>query len=113
MAAQFYAMVMLIRANSPLEWALRSALLRAPTMGGSLRSIVGAALVANALSLAAAPTSQTPALVLDSVRIVDGTGRPAIENGRIVIDQDRIDRIGPAADINAPANAQTIDLIGR
>jgi imidazolonepropionase-like amidohydrolase len=82
-------------------------------MGGSLRSIVGAALAANALSLAAARTPQTPALVLDRVRIIDGSGGAPIEAGRIVIDRDRVVLVGPAAEIRVPAGAQTVDLSGR
>ncbi len=55
---------------------------------------------------------QNRALVLDNVRIVDGTGAAPIEAGRIVIDGDRIARLGPAARTAAPANAETIDLAG-
>ena len=53
------------------------------------------------------------AIVLDSARIVDGTGAPPIENGRIVIEGDRIVRVGPAAKTPAPADAERIDLAGR
>ena len=53
------------------------------------------------------------AIVLDSARIVDGTGAPPIENGRIVIEGDRIVRVGPAAKTQAPADAERIDLAGR
>ncbi len=62
-------------------------------------------------ALSSAP--QDRALVLDNVRIVDGTGAAPIEAGRIVIDGDRIARLGPAAGTAAPANAETIDLAGR
>ena len=43
--------------------------------------------VAIALSVAAAETAQTRALVLDNVRIIDGSGAAPIENGRIVIER--------------------------
>jgi len=56
---------------------------------------------------------QTRALVLDNVRIVDGTGGPPIEKGRIVIDGDRIGRIGSMTAVTKPANSDTIDLSGR
>lgn len=63
--------------------------------------------------IAAAETWQTRRLVLDNVRIVDGGGGAPIENGRIVIDGDRIVRAGPSATTPAPAAVETIDLSGR
>jgi hypothetical protein len=69
--------------------------------------------MAVALSVAGAATQQTRLLVLDNVRIVDGSGAPAIEKGRIVIDRERIVRVGPAATIAAPPGAETVDLSGR
>ena len=56
--------------------------------------------------------AQTGFVVLDNVRLVDGTGAAAVERARIVIDGDRIDRIGPAAATPLPENAQTIDVSG-
>jgi imidazolonepropionase-like amidohydrolase len=52
-------------------------------------------------------------IVLDNVRIVDGTGAAAIENGRIVLDGDRITAVGGTAAIKAPANAEVVDLSGK
>ena len=70
-----------------------------------------------ALLLAAASLSaQTPParpLLLDNIRIIDGTGAPAIERGRIVIEGNRIVSAGPAGNVEAPANAERIDLAGR
>ena len=63
-------------------------------------------------ALAATFGAQTGLVVLDNVRLIDGTGAAAVERARIVIDGDRIDRIGPAASTALPANAQTIDLSG-
>ena len=57
--------------------------------------------------------AQSPALVLDNARIIDGTGAAAIERGRIVIEGDRIASVGPADKVRAPAGAQTLDLSGR
>ena len=68
--------------------------------------------MALALWVAAAATQQTRPLVLLNVRIVDGTGAPAIESGRIVIDRDRIVRVGPAAATAIPSGAETLDLSG-
>jgi imidazolonepropionase-like amidohydrolase len=60
----------------------------------------------------AAAAAQARALVLDNARVVDGTGAAAIESGRIVIQQDRIVAIGRAADVAAPAGAETVNLTG-
>jgi imidazolonepropionase-like amidohydrolase len=69
--------------------------------------------VAIALWIGTAGTAQTRLIVLDNVRIVDGGGGTPIENGRIVIERDRIARVGPAATIGVPAGAETVDLSGR
>ena len=55
----------------------------------------------------------TRSLVLDNVRVIDGTGAQPIERGRIVIAGGRIVRIGPAATVQVPADAETLDLSGQ
>lgn len=62
---------------------------------------------------AAASSMQTRAVVLDNVRVVDGTGAAPIDRARIVVDDGRIARIGPAATIELPPGADRIDLTGR
>jgi hypothetical protein len=62
-----------------------------------------------ALTLAQPPT----VVVLDGARLVDGTGRPPIENARIVIERDRIISAGPAGDVAVPRGAERVDLAGR
>jgi imidazolonepropionase-like amidohydrolase len=52
-------------------------------------------------------------LVLDNVRVIDGSGAAPIENGRIVIEGERIARVGPAGAIAVPTGAETVDLSGR
>ena len=87
----------------------------------SLRWITAWSWLAIALSIVSAGTlrlhsgqaAQTRPTVLDNVRIVDGSGGAPIEHGRIVIDRDRIVRVGPAATIGLPAGGETIDLSGR
>jgi imidazolonepropionase-like amidohydrolase len=69
--------------------------------------------VAIALWIAAPQTWQSRPLVLDNVRIIDGSGAAPIENGRVVIDGDRIVRAGPSATTSSPAGVETIDLSGR
>jgi Amidohydrolase family len=69
---------------------------------------------ATALSamLAAPPArSQVRALVLDNVRVIDGTGAAPIEHGRIVIQGDRIVQVG--ATVPVPPGAEILDLSGR
>jgi hypothetical protein len=63
----------------------------------------------------AAPTArgrQPRAVVLDNVRVIDGTGAPPIERGRIVIEGDRIARVGPAEGVPIPSDAERVDLSG-
>ena len=78
-----------------------------------MRSLVPFSLVL--LSYAASPFSsaQPRAVVLDNIRIVDGTGAAPIENGRLVIQADRILRTGRADAVRAPADAEVLDLSGR
>jgi imidazolonepropionase-like amidohydrolase len=59
------------------------------------------------------PAAQRRSLVLDNVRVIDGTGAPPIERGRVVLDGDVIARIGPAGTVQAPADAEMVDLAGR
>ena len=74
---------------------------------------LGTAIVAIALSVVPAQTVQTRGLVLDNVRIVDGSDTAPIENGRIVIEGDLIASVGRAAQVGVPTGAETIDLSGR
>ena len=75
--------------------------------------MAGCAAIAIAVSLGAVETAQPRPILLDSVRVIDGSGGAPIENGRIVIERDRIVRVGPAASIGVPAGAETIELSGR
>ena len=59
------------------------------------------------------PQTPTPSLVLENVRIIDGTGAAPIENGRVVITGDRITHVGPAVAAPAPPGAERINLAGR
>ena len=79
-------------------------------MRGTLR---GAAVAALALSVAVAPAAQIRRVALDNARVIDGSGAAPIENGRIIIEGDRIARVGRAAEIGAPGVAETVDLSGR
>ena len=86
--------------------------------GPSFSAVLLAAIVC-----AVAGTTTTPAtgarqdaartVVLDNARVIDGSGGAPIERGRIVIQGDRVTRVGAADRIAAPAGADTIDLAGR
>ena len=52
-------------------------------------------------------------LVIDGARIVTMKGDEVIDNGRIVIKDNRIAAIGKAADVAAPAGATLIDAAGK
>jgi imidazolonepropionase-like amidohydrolase len=70
------------------------------------------------LTLAALPAAlsarQPPrVLVLDDVRIVDGTGSRPIDRGRVVVQGDRIVAVGSADTVPLPAGAERVDLAGR
>lgn len=72
------------------------------------------ALIAAAGVLAAATAQPGPrAMLLDNVRVIDGTGAPPIEDGRVLIEGDRIVGVGPAATTQAPPDAERVDLAGR
>jgi hypothetical protein len=71
-----------------------------------------------AVAAAAAPgatlcTAPPRAFVLDHVRVIDGSGDGPIEDGRVVVQGDRITSVGPADQVVMPADADRIDLTGR
>jgi imidazolonepropionase-like amidohydrolase len=72
------------------------------------------ALVLMSLSrpLAQAPSGDAT-LAMTGVRIIDGTGTPAIENGTIVMRDGRIVAVGSAARVQVPAGAVTLESTGR
>ena len=53
-----------------------------------------------------------PRVALTHVRVIDGTGKPALEDQTIVIDAGKITALGPAASTPVPAGARTMDLAG-
>ncbi|MBI2325490.1 MAG: amidohydrolase family protein [Chloroflexi bacterium] len=52
-------------------------------------------------------------LVLDQVRILDGTGAPPIADGRVVVIGDRITAAGPRASVPLPEDAEVTSAPGR
>lgn len=79
------------------------------------------AILAGASAIAATPDGLKPyvsedaaVLVLDHVRVIDGTGAAAAEDQRIDIEDGRITRVQSAQPRHAyPAGAKVLDLTGR
>jgi imidazolonepropionase-like amidohydrolase len=70
--------------------------------------------MANLAKVAAGFTAQ-PALLTAIVggRLIDGTGRPAIENAAVVLKEGKIIATGPAASTPIPEGAQVVDAHGK
>lgn len=58
-------------------------------------------------------TVDRPVVALTNVRIIDGTGRPPLENQTIIIAGTAIQNVGPAASVTIPRDAEVLDLSGR
>jgi imidazolonepropionase-like amidohydrolase len=58
-------------------------------------------------------TADADVLALVGGRIIDGTGRPPIARGTVLIEGDRIQAVGPAASIAIPPGARRIDVTGQ
>lgn len=74
-------------------------------------AILGTFIISAALSLRA--PIQARLVVLDNARVIDGSGKPPIERARLVIEGDRILRLGPSGEVPLPAQVDVIDLSGR
>ena len=55
---------------------------------------------------------QAPNVVLAHVRVIDGTGRPAVEDQNVVIEHGKISRIEPAHDTPQSPDTTVLDLKG-
>jgi imidazolonepropionase-like amidohydrolase len=73
---------------------------------------LGALLVVACLSVQTG--AQTPAVtVFEGARVITGDGRAPIENATIVVNGGRIEQVGRAADVKAPAGATRVSLTGK
>ena len=78
-----------------------------------MRTFLSVALAAPAIALAQAPTNPvkgTGTVVLKAARVIDGTGAVPIQNGVVVVTDDRIVAVGAAGAVSVPAGARTVDL---
>ncbi|MDR3703983.1 MAG: amidohydrolase family protein [Candidatus Sulfopaludibacter sp.] len=57
-------------------------------------------------------TVNAPAIALQHVRVIDGTGAAPAENQTVIVDHGKIAAVGPAGSTAVPAGAQTMDLTG-
>ena len=65
------------------------------------------------VALAQAPTNPikgSGTVVLKAARVIDGTGAAPIQNGVVVVTDDRIVAVGPASSVTVPSGARTVDL---
>jgi len=53
--------------------------------------------------------AQERVVAIKAARLIDGSGRPPIENGVVLVRGNRIEAAGRAADISVPADAEVID----
>ncbi len=51
--------------------------------------------------------------MLKNFTLIDGSGRPPLKGASLIIDNGRIQWVGPAAQLKTPASAETIDLTGK
>jgi hypothetical protein len=86
---------------------------RKENMFNNIKNAFATALVV--ATVAAAPLAQAQAqiLVIQGGTLIDGTGRPPIDNSVIVIEGDRFKTIGRSGEVAIPAGAQVIDIKGR
>src|SRR5262245_24702266 len=85
-------------------------------MGATTRSAVALLGVWVAWSSAVAPPpvqAQGGVTAITGARIFDGTGRPAIEQGTLVISNGRVQQVGPQASVKVPDGATRIDASGK
>src|SRR5262245_54780655 len=63
-----------------------------------------------AQSAAAQEAKGTGTVVLRAARVIDGTGAAPIQNGVVVVTDDKIVAVGRQGSVTIPAGARTIDL---
>jgi imidazolonepropionase-like amidohydrolase len=69
--------------------------------------------LAAAVVVASGQTGQPAVQAFVGARVIDGSGKPAIENAVLVVRDGRIEALGPANAVRPPAGARTVDLAGK
>lgn len=77
-----------------------------------LSSLFVAVALVTATSLGAQqyPRAGTGSVAIRAARIIDGTGAAPIQNGIVLVTNDRIVAVGPAASVRVPSDARRLDL---
>src|SRR5258705_7640827 len=65
------------------------------------------------IALLAASCGFAETTVFKNFTLIDGSGGAAVPSAAMIIVDGRIQWVGPAADLKAPAGAQTTDLSGK
>ncbi|HEY2391600.1 MAG TPA: amidohydrolase family protein [Candidatus Angelobacter sp.] len=70
--------------------------------------------MANLAKVASGFSQRLPAVTaIVGGRLIDGTGKPAIENSVVILKEGKITAAGPAQDVPVPQDAQTLDARGK
>src|SRR5215510_10763580 len=75
--------------------------------------ILTALLVFSGASNSGQTVTSAGAKAFVGARIIDGPGKPAIENATLIVRDGRVEAVGPASAVKPPAGAQTINLAGK
>jgi imidazolonepropionase-like amidohydrolase len=78
-----------------------------------MRTLLTLALSIPTLAWAQTPTNPlkgSGTVVLKAARVIDGTGAAPIQNGVVVVTDDRIVAVGPAGSVSIPSGSRTVDL---
>ncbi len=79
---------------------------------GLLLAFVASAQAQRPAEVSAVISVDAPVVVLNHVRVIDGTGSAARDDQAVVITNGKIATMGPAASVQAPAGAQVLDRAG-
>jgi imidazolonepropionase-like amidohydrolase len=72
-----------------------------------------AVMTAAIVPILGAQGKQPHTIVITNARVIDGSGAAPLEQVRIVIEADRIVRIGAVAEVATPPGAEVVDVAGR
>ena len=75
-----------------------------------LETLIAIAFLTSPSTLRGQEPRATGTVVLRAARLIDGTGAAVVQNGVVVITDDRIVAAGPSGRVNVPAGARVIDL---
>ena len=83
------------------------------TSGMNMHRLVKALLVLSLLPLSAAAQTGSETVALEGARVIDGTGRAAIESGTVLLRNGRFQAVGGSGSVTIPQSARRIQLAGK